>query len=322
MEETILSKLYAITPEEQALMEGKDLDRGIYASSSAFIIDSARLLRKGELITLRPHTRFVDFPAHFHNYIEMTYMLQGETHHTVNGSQHITLRAGELLMMNQHAKHEISAASQNDLAVNIIVLPSFFDTVLEQIGRDNVLGSFLMDALRQKNASIAYLYFRVAEVRPVQNVLEGMVHNLVCKIPNGRKINQISMSLLFLHLLNASDCLHFNPSGQQAEGIVVAALREIEENYASTSLTAIAERYGCSLSYVSLAIKRATGATFAQLLQKKRMEKAALLLRQSSLTVVEIMQAVGYQNSSHFYHLFETAFGQSPKAYRKIPMQT
>lgn len=319
MHPKLLASLSVVTPEEQKLLAGSDLDRRLYTASPHFLIDSARLLREGEMITLRPHTRFVDFPAHQHNYIEMVYMIAGETRHTVGGHERLTLRAGELLMMNQHAQHAIAAASAGDIAVNMIVLPAFFDAALAQIGSDNVLGRFLLDSLREQEGSLAYLHFQVADVSPVQLVLESMVGNLVHHVPNGRKINQVSMSLLFLHLLNASDKLRFGGAQQQAEGIVVSALREIEESYPTASLSEIAKRHGCSLSYLSRTVKKATGCTFAALLQKKRMEKAAALLSQTSLTIAEIAQAVGYQNSSHFYHLFEKAFTVSPRAYRQNP---
>lgn len=321
MNEALVARLKAVTGEERQLLEGNALDQKLYTTSSFFMVDSARLLGKGSLITLRPHTRFVDFPEHRHNYIEMTYMVSGETRHTVGGGERLTLQAGELLMMNQHAVHAIEAAGMEDLAVNIIVQPAFFDAVLDMIGADNVLGRFLLDALREKDAGMPYLYFQVAQVEPVQQVLESMVHSLVYDIPNSRRINQVSMSLLFLHLLNHTGQLRFTPQRQEIEGIAVAALREIEENYRTASLSEVAAKRGCSLSYLSRMVKKATSHTFAELLTQKRMEKAALLLLESSLTIGEIMQAVGYQNSSHFYHLFEEAFAVSPKAYRKISME-
>ncbi len=320
MNPELLSRLRGVTGEERELLDGNALDRGLYFASSRLLVDSSLLLQEGELITLRPHTRFIDFPAHRHNYIEIVYMVSGETTHVVSRNETVTLRAGEILMMNQHEEHAILAASAEDIAVNIIVLPAFFDVVLSHIGQDHVLGSFLMNSLRERDDGITYLHFRVAQVLPIQLIMECLVYDLIFHVPGGRKINQTTMSLLFLHLLNATDRLHFS-ARQQTEGIVVAALREIEENYAFASLTSIAKSFRCSLSYVSRMIKKATGSTFAQLLQKKRMDKAAALLRQSSLTVQEIMHAVGYQNSSHFYRLFENRFNASPHEMRKISLQ-
>lgn len=317
MDSAVLDTLRAITQEERSLLEGKVLDRALYTSSPQFLVDSSRLLRRGELIRLRPHTRFVDFPAHQHNYIEMMYMLSGSTRHFINGNEELILSKGELLIMNQHARHAIEAAGEEDVGVNIIVLASFFDAVLDQIGHENILAMFLMNALREKDVGMAYLHFRVAHSVPIQLVLEGMVNTLVAQVPNGRKINQVSMSLLFLHLLNASDSLHFHPTLRQSDGIAVSVLREIEENYAQAALSDLAKRHGCSMPYLSRAVKQATGFTFAQLLQKKRMDKAAILLRQTSLTIAEIYEAVGYKNSSHFYRLFEQSYHMRPSAYRK-----
>ena len=58
------------------------------------VIDSKRLLQKGKLIQVRPHTRFVHFPQHTHNYIEVIYMCQGSTTHILNGSE-VVLEEGE-----------------------------------------------------------------------------------------------------------------------------------------------------------------------------------------------------------------------------------
>ena len=49
------------------------------------MMDAGKLLERGKLIDIRPHTRFIRFPAHSHNYVEMIYMCQGSTVHTING---------------------------------------------------------------------------------------------------------------------------------------------------------------------------------------------------------------------------------------------
>ena len=73
---------------------------------------------------MRPHTRFVNFPKHKHNYVEVIYMCQGTTTHILNGSK-VILEAGDLLFLNQNAEQEILPAGEQDIAVNFIVLPEF-----------------------------------------------------------------------------------------------------------------------------------------------------------------------------------------------------
>ncbi len=62
MNQDLLEQLQRITPEEQQLLDGNALNQALYTASERFLVNGARLLRKGSLITLRPHTRFVDFP--------------------------------------------------------------------------------------------------------------------------------------------------------------------------------------------------------------------------------------------------------------------
>lgn len=40
-------------------------------------MDSAKMLSEGKLIAVRTHTRFIHFPAHRHNFIEVLYVCQG-----------------------------------------------------------------------------------------------------------------------------------------------------------------------------------------------------------------------------------------------------
>ena len=126
----MLEKLSEITAEEQALLDGGGLDLNAYSDRYDGLVDWKKLLESGRLITVRPNTRFTAFPPHSHNYVEMVYMCSGEQKHIINGETEIILKKGELLLLNQHASHETGLTGMNDIAVNFIVLPSFFDTAI------------------------------------------------------------------------------------------------------------------------------------------------------------------------------------------------
>ena len=98
MNEQILKKLSIITNEEQAILSGDaDIDRSLYTTDiNSDIIQGKRLLDYNRIITIRPHKRFVHFPKHSHDYVEVVYMCDGTTTHIVNGMT-ITLKKGELL---------------------------------------------------------------------------------------------------------------------------------------------------------------------------------------------------------------------------------
>ena len=174
MHQELIRELAMITDEERRILEGKqEIDPQLYTEKKEMVVDSAKLLKKGKLIQVRPHTRFVHFPAHTHNYIEVIYMCQGTTTHIVNGNQ-VVLEQGDLLFLNQNAVQEILPAGEYDIAVNFIVLPEFFNTACSMIGAEEnqynvkwflenypfVLESidpYICDELKGKTTSAGYL---------------------------------------------------------------------------------------------------------------------------------------------------------------------
>ena len=308
-----MRRLRQVTEEEERLLAGGQVDKSLYSSGAGFLIDSEKLLAKGKLITVRPHTRFASFPMHRHNYVEIMYMCSGKTVHRMEGRPPLTLQAGELLFLNQNAAHGVDRAGEEDVGVNFIVLPQFFDYALALIGMDNVLGKFLLSGLRQSGGELSCLHFRVSHVPTVQNLVENLVWSLVHPQPNARRINQATMGVLLLQLLNYTEDLE-EASGN---GAVLSALREIEENYRTADLTRLAGELHVSLPYLSAAVHRATGRTFKELLLEKRLSKAAQLLRETRLTTQDIILAGGYENTSYFYRVFRARFGVTPKEYRR-----
>jgi AraC family transcriptional regulator, L-rhamnose operon regulatory protein RhaS len=318
----LMEVLQQISDEEKAILAGRHtIQKELYTNSPGFIIDSKKMLSEGKLIDIRPHTRFIRFPKHKHNYIEIVYMCSGTTRHIINGKDEIILGSGELLFLNQHAFHEITEAAQNDIAVNFIVLPEFFDIAFEMIAKDNILNHFLISALQRDRYEIGYLHFKVAEILPIQNLMEILVWSLINHQNNNRKINQTTMGLLFLELLNYTDHMEQEKPDQYDNSLVITILKQIEESYRTASLSQIAQNYNQSISKLSRLIKRSTGYTYKELLQQKRFSKAIQLLGRSTLSIEEIIAAVGYDNTSYFYRSFRKIYGMSPKTYRKANNQ-
>ncbi len=154
-----MRRLRVITPEEQRILDGGAVDKAAYTARAVFTVDSEKLLERGRLISVRAHTRFAPFPRHAHSYIEIMYMCSGKTMHRINGGEPITVHAGELLFLGRGASHEIERAEYEDIAVNFIVLPQFFDTALERIGasaRTTRLGGSSRTASAARGARIFY----------------------------------------------------------------------------------------------------------------------------------------------------------------------
>jgi len=304
------------TQEEERLLRGEPLQKNTYTDHGTFIVQGEKFVPVRQMIALRPHTRFTDFPMHWHDYVEMMYMISGETVHDMPDGRTIHLQAGEVLLINRHSAHGIRRCGEYDIAVNFIIRPAFFEIVPDLIGTHNVLGNFLLDALRDDEKAVSYLHFKIAQKKTIQLLLQSMVHSFLQKPPVGRLISRTEMALLFLYLLGEPECMQLPANVHQENLYAIELLQEIRMHYDSFSLKDYAAQCHVSSAYLSRVLKEATGKTCTELLQERRIEKAKKLLQETDLSVSEICEAVGYRNSSYFYRIFEQAAGMSPSQWR------
>ncbi len=314
MDQDIVNHLRIITEEEQAILDGRTtINRELYMQGQGNTINAKKLLAAGKLITIRPHTRFIHFPEHTHDYVEVVYMCAGQTTHIVNGKR-ILLEQGDMLFLSQSATHEVCKAEESDVAVNLIVLPDFFDVTLTTLGEEETpLRRFLVDCLCGQNTGPGYLHFDVSEVKPIQNLVENLLRTLLEETPNRRKMSQMTMALLFLLLTGHTETLL---TDDQEDAAVFRVLRYVDTNYAHCSFAEVVDQLHYDASWLSREIKRKTGKTYTQLVQEKRLAQAAFLLKNTDRNVSDISVAVGYENISYFHRIFTGAYGKSPKHYR------
>lgn len=316
MNKELLDIIRQISPEEEMILSGnKQIEKNIYMSDEKNKIDASKLLEAGKLIQVRPHTRFVHFPEHTHNYIEVIYMCSGTTRHLINGKE-LILKEGELLFLNQNATQEIFPAKENDIAVNFIILPEFFDYGLKMMETEqNRLRSFIINCLTGDNVTSAYLHFKVSEVLPIQNLVENLIWTIVNKKSNKRSIQQATMGLLFLEMMNYMDLME-TEDNNDSQKLVINVLKYIEEHYRDGELTELAGQLHYDVYWLSKEIRKRTGSTYTELLQKKRLNQAAYLLTTTTISVMDVAMAVGYDNISYFHRIFQKEYNMTPRKYR------
>lgn len=97
------------------------------------------------------------------------------------------------------------------------------------------------------------------------------------------------------------------------------ALEFIEHNYdKNIKVNDIAEYIGISRSYLSNCFKKTLNTSPQEYLIRYRLDKAALLLHNTSLPMGEIAMKTGYHDPLAFSKVFKQVKGVSPKAYRSL----
>ncbi len=83
------------------------------------------------------------------------------------------------------------------------------------------------------------------------------------------------------------------------------------------SLVKMANDIGFNSSYLSVVIKQIFGVPFQDYVNKKRMEKAKLLLLSTPMKNYEIAEQIGIEDVNYFITKFKKAWGVTPKQYRQ-----
>jgi AraC-like DNA-binding protein/mannose-6-phosphate isomerase-like protein (cupin superfamily) len=312
----IYDKLICLTEEESKILNGETyVNKSIYTDEGNFIIDSNKLLTNDELISIRKHTRFINFPSHKHNYIEFNYVYQGKLTQIIDKKE-ITLQKGELMFLNQFINHEIKASGEEDIIINFIIKPEFFEYITALIDNENIISKFLLSTLYTYQNKGEYLYFKISERKGIQELLESIITELYTPSAMSKATIKLLVGLLLVELIKNSQDIEIYSVDNYEKMVVIHALKYIEEFYNSGTLVELARQLNLPDYKLSKLIKKHTKMTFKELLQEKKLSKAIELIKSTDYHMVEIIEHVGYENQTHFYKIFKNKFGMTPRQYK------
>lgn len=102
-----------------------------------------------------------------------------------------------------------------------------------------------------------------------------------------------------------------------SNSIIKRALSIIQFRYMEDlSLDIITEELQVSSSYLSRLFKKETGVNFKDYLKNYRVNLAKYKLRNTTMKIYEIAEAVGYRDQAYFSDLFKKTVGCSPNKYK------
>lgn len=311
----IHDKLMALTEEELRILNGESsVNKSIYTDEGKFIIDSNKLLQNGELISIRKHTRFINFPSHKHNYIEFNYVYQGQLSQIIDNKE-ITLQKGELIFLNQYITHEIKASNKEDIIINFIIRPEFFDYIITLLENENIISKFLLTTLYTDYDEGEYLYFKVSERKDIQDLVEKIINELYTTSIMKKATIKLLVGLLLVELIKNSQDIETYSVDNYEKMLIIQSLKYIEEFYNKATLLELSEKLNQPDYKLSKLIKKHTKMTFKELLQEKKLSKAVELIRSTEYSIAEIMEFIGYENPTYFYKIFREKFGMTPREY-------
>jgi AraC family transcriptional regulator len=180
------------------------------------------------------------------------------------------------------------------------------------------------------NAALDEVFGTNADHARLRDVSGFEDHRLVALLQQLRdEVGLPAASPLFVRSVGQAIAVHLarnyadaSDAGNKTSALPAFKLRRVTdwmaENLAEEfSLARLAGQVGRSECHFNRLFKRATGVPPSQYLIRLRIDAARRLLRETTRSVIEIGNEVGYANPSHFARLFRKETGLSPSDYRR-----
>lgn len=265
-------------------------------------------------IILQP--RYMPVKSHCHDFIEFVYVFEGKCTQYINDIEY-PADEGDLFLLAPDTYHHISTYEDDCMVFYVMARKSTFEKVfLSLLGNSDLLSTFFAHIIYEKNQN-AYLLFKTAHDWKVRYLFLQMYLDSIHKDTYSAHMLNIQFELLCVHILrNHMASLEFNIANKSSNKIV-AILNYLSDNYKSISIQEMGKHFNYSSNYLQHLIKKATGCTFGELVNKIRLDRACKLLKNRCLTIQEIGESVGFTNIRSFYRIFKKNFEISPAEYRK-----
>lgn len=273
-----------------------------------------------EKLSFIKHNRFAPVDSHKHKFIEMSYIYSGEINEIINGTP-ITLRKGDLVILDTNVIHSVDITGINDIMINFPINKEYFNnSFFNQLDSENVVTNFLLHALYESHTYNSYLIFHTIE--------NEFIHNIVCKLAqeliepnlNSTAITDSCLIILFSELLRLYDSIDKSENDTDVSKQTKFSMdiaNYISSNYETITLASAAKHFNFTPNYFSNLVKKYTGKNFKDLIFHEKLKKTSYLLRNTNLTIEEIIEKAGISNIQFFYKKFKEHYGVTPHKYRK-----
>ncbi|WP_052546397.1 helix-turn-helix domain-containing protein [Enhygromyxa salina] len=229
-------------------------------------------------------------------------------HAVVEQRERFALRAGDVLLVPAGEAHRW-VSSKNAVFWGVgfcgaCYAPSELATLLDPFERARAGSSAVIHIPSERQDHLASLCATLLEETTVAG-------------PQRAHTELVARSLLALILAEVARAAHTTPSTGVQTSMVGDALRFIERNcLRPLSLGDVSAAVNKSPSYVTTALKRATGKSAVEWIIAGRLSEARNRLLHTDEFVDVIAERVGYADATHFIRLFRRAHGVTPAAWR------
>lgn len=252
------------------------------------------------------HTIQSDYNPHYHSFIEITYVMEGEARHiTTHGEEKLTKSDFYILRpkdMHTYVDFGQKEVYHRDIICSLglfeeicaSVLPGIYEKIMEDADYIKLPfpneNFYMAEELIKKYASLP---FEQTQLRYAY--IKLIVSQFLAVYMNTR-----------LHPTDNENDLYFK---------ILTTLRT--PGVLQGGIDKLVNTLNFSHGYICRIIRQHTDKTLIALLTEARIQYACQLLKSPNLSIIDVAYSVGYESFSHFIQLFKKQVGITPLQYQK-----
>ena len=226
----------------------------------------------------------------------------------------ITVHEGDCYIGQPFSGYALRGDSPDEDIIMIgvhIKKETFFREYLPALSTDPDMFRFFLDPQRNK-FSDEFIHLSFEKTSPVRALLEMMAVEYANKRDDTQFVlKPMTMSLFML----IARQYRLNKNLSVPKSLSAQILQYVNACPEAVTLKEVAAHFSYHPNYISTLLRKDVGKTFSEIILEKRMSKAVILLKRTSLSIEEISVMLGYSNTSNFYKAFREYFHISPREY-------
>jgi YesN/AraC family two-component response regulator len=144
--------------------------------------------------------------------------------------------------------------------------------------------------------------------------------DIVAEFNNGCKfsfdiLNILTSAFLYDLLRKFSSTATITTINEKSK-IEILLTKYITEHCETVTLAELGRKFSYSDRQISRIIKKNTGLSYSELVQKTKMESTAKMLAETRIPIKKIIEMSGFSSKSYFFKIFRSYYGKTPLEYR------
>lgn len=251
-----------------------------------------------------------DISIHWHEEIEITYVVSGSIGHLLNGKR-VTLRAGDAIFINAKQLHLIESGGEDCELYCLIFQPMMLST-------SNYIAQKYITPIVE-NEKLDYFFLKQSDLKH-KAVLDAIIK--IYNMQDSKDFELLEMPILFELWHSLYTIL---PRTESNERVVNEDLHRVQKmlayvhkNYAKElELADICEAGMVGKTKGTKIFKQYLNMTPVDYLINYRLEIASRMLKETDQPVLDIALMTGFSDSSYFARIFRKRVGMTPIQYRE-----